>query len=179
MLPYEELQDQALTQGFTHCVPLDVSTIRLLPAVREMCEKNTCKAYGTSWSCPPAVGTLQECQTQIDAFREGILVQTVGTLEDPFDLESMMRIMSTHLTCFDRLHMKLLARYPNMLALGAGSCTRCEVCTYPDSPCRHPELACGSMEGYGMLVTEVCKSNNLGYYYGQGTMSYTSCFLLQ
>ncbi|MCD7867201.1 MAG: ASKHA domain-containing protein [Clostridiales bacterium] len=34
------------------------------------------------------------------------------------------------------------------------------------------------MEAYGMLVTEVCQSNHLEYYYGSCTIAYTSCYLL-
>jgi len=30
-----------------------------------------------------------------------------------------------------------------------------------------------------MLVSEVCQKNGLKYYYGPGTIAYTSCFLLE
>ena len=66
-----------------------------------------------------------------------------------------------------------------MLALGAGCCTQCAVCSYPDSPCRFPEKMVSSMEAYGMLVLEVCQKNGMAYYYGPNTIAYTSCFLLE
>ena len=34
-----------------------------------------------------------------------------------------------------------------------------------------------SMEAYGLLVSDVCRRSGLGYYYGTGTMTYTSCVL--
>ena len=66
-----------------------------------------------------------------------------------------------------------------MLPIGAGCCTKCKVCTYPDAPCRFPDQAFSSMEAYGMLVTQVCKANGLEYYYGPCTIAYTSCYLLE
>ena len=66
-----------------------------------------------------------------------------------------------------------------MLGISAGSCKRCKDCTYPDKPCRFPELRTSSMEAYGMLVLEVCKANDLQYYYGPTTITYSSCFLIR
>ena len=76
------------------------------------------------------------------------------------------------------MHEALRPLYPKLLPLGAGCCTRCKDCTYPDAPCRFPEKMVSSMEAYGMLVLEICKANGLSYYYGADTMTYTSCFLL-
>ena len=74
---------------------------------------------------------------------------------------------------------KLREIYPDMLAIGSGCCTKCKVCTYPDAPCRFPKQAFSSMEAYGMLVTQVCQANGLKYYYGDCTIAYTSCYLLE
>ena len=68
---------------------------------------------------------------------------------------------------------------PDLLAIGAGACTKCKECTYPDAPCRFPKEAFASMEAYGMLVVQVCKDNHMKYYYGPETIAYTSCFLLE
>jgi hypothetical protein len=34
------------------------------------------------------------------------------------------------------------------------------------------------MEGYGMVVSDVCRDNALPYYYGPNTITYTACALL-
>jgi uncharacterized alkaline shock family protein YloU len=34
-----------------------------------------------------------------------------------------------------------------------------------------------AMESYGIVVAEVCKANDLPYYYGKNTIAYTSCVL--
>ena len=171
------LKALALSCGFTHCTSLDISSVRLLEEVRQMCAQNTCRQYGKTWCCPPGLGTLEECEARIRSCRKGILLQTVGTLEDAFDVGSMQRIMDEHKSHFQIFRQKITPDHPGLLAIGSGGCSLCEKCTYPDRPCRYPEKACGSMEGYGMLVTEVCRQNGLGYYYGPGTLAYTSCIL--
>ena len=174
-----ELEKLGLEAGFSHVVPLDRTTIEIKSEVREMCRTGNCGAYGKKWSCPPGCGTLEECKAQLEQYQWGILVQTVGPLEDSLDYESMMEIEARHKDHFAQLEKILRKSYPDMLALGAGGCTKCEICTYPDAPCRFPGQAFASMEAFGMLVLQVCKANNLTYYYGPNTMAYTSCFLLK
>lgn len=175
----EELTKLAEECGFTHTVPLKMETLKMLPEVREMCAKNTCGAYGKNWSCPPACGELEECQARVNACRAGILVQTVGELEDEMDGEGMMEAVEQHKEHFAVMYRKLREAGVSVLALGAGGCTRCKTCTYPDAPCRFPDEIISPMEGYGMLVLEVCKENNLEYYYGPNFIAYTGCFLLR
>ena len=155
-----ELLALAKSCGFTASAPLDPASIELKQAVRDMCKENTCGQYGKRWSCPPGFGDLEQCRTQLAGYSTGLLVQTTGARH------------------FDAMHEVLRPLYPKLLPLGAGCCTRCKDCTYPDAPCRFPEKMVSSMEAYGMLVLEICKANGLPYYYGADTMTYTSCFLL-
>ena len=161
MIDYKELEVIGKQTGFTHIAPLDCSTIQLLPEVRQMCANNTCHMYGKNWSCPPGCGTLEECEARVRQYTHGILVQTVGNLEDSMDVETMMETEAEHKKHFFALEEQLRAKYPTMLPIGAGCCTRCKECTYPDNPCRFPDKTFASMEAYGMLVTQVCQDNNL------------------
>lgn len=179
MLNYDALATLGQEIGFRHVVPLDPTTIDLKPEVRDMCAANTCGKYGKCWSCPPGCGTLEECKAKLAEYPYGILVQTVGDLEDAFDGEGMMEAKDRHKEHFQKMYEVLRGMYPNMLAVGAGGCTVCEHCTYPDAPCRFPDKCITSMEAYGMLVLEVCKKNNLAYYHGPNTISYTSCFFFR
>ena len=178
MLDFEQLRAEALEAGFTNAAPLDASTIQLREDVRAMCSANSCGAYGKNWSCPPACGEIEALQRIVDGYREGILVQTVGEIEDSFDAEGILEAQERHKAHFAALHERLTQIYPGLLALSAGTCTRCGQCTYPDAPCRFPEKRFSSMEAYGMLVMDTCKANGLAYYYGPDRIAYTSCFLL-
>ena len=175
----QELCALAQKIGFEHCGPLDPLTIELKEEVREMCASGKCAMYDKRWSCPPGCGTLEECRELLSGYTHGILVQSVGELEDSFDIEAMMETESTHKERFYAMRKALLDAGVEAMAAGAGCCTICKECTYPDAPCRFPEQKISSMEALGMLVVEVCKANDLGYNYGPNTIAYTSCFLLK
>ena len=177
-MTYEELSALASRAGFTAWAALDASTIELKPEVRDMCAANACGQYARRWSCPPGCGSLEECAEKLRSFRGGILVQTCGDIEDGFDFEAMMEIEQEHKEHFSEMHAALLEKGVKTLALGAGCCTLCPKCTYPEEPCRFPEKAVASMEAFGMVVLDVCKANGLQYYYGSEKMAYTSCFLI-
>ena len=178
-MTYEQLSQMAKEAGFSAWASLDVSTIELKPEVRDMCAVNSCGQYGKRWSCPPGCGTLEQCSARLKACSRGILVQTCGDIEDGFDFEAMMEIEADHKDHVNQMYQALREAGTQVLALGAGCCTVCAKCTYPDEPCRFPEKMISSMEAYGMVVLEVCRANGLQYYYGADKMAYTSCFLLQ
>lgn len=170
--------DLARESGFTCVSVLDAATIELLEEVRQMCSANTCGRYGKNWSCPPACGDLAACRERVGKYHAGILVQTVGDVEDSLDFEAMMETEALHKEHFNLAAEKLRELYPDMLPLGAGCCTVCKTCTCPDQPCRFPEKRNSSLEAYGILVSELCRKNNLAYYYGADKIAYTSCYLL-
>ena len=178
-MTYEELAAVAHGIGFEHCGPLDPATIELKEEVREMCASGKCAMYARRWSCPPGCGTLEECRTLLTGYTHGILVQSLGELEDSFDVEAMMETEAAHKERFYAMRKQLHELGAEAMAAGAGCCTVCRECTYPDAPCRFPEQRMSSMEALGMLVTEVCKANGLAYNHGPNTIAYTSCFLLK
>ena len=167
----------ALSAGFSHAGLLDPKKLRTLPEVRDMCASGRCRRYDRSWSCPPACGTLEEAEKSIHHYCCGILVQTTAQLEDDFDVESMDAAEARHKAGFLTLAEIFRAEIPDCLPLSAGSCTLCEVCSYPDEPCRHPDRMLSSMEAYGILVSEACALAGLNYYYGPQTLTYSSCIL--
>lgn len=175
---YEELARLAEAAGFTAWAPLDAATLEVKPEVRDMCAQNTCGMYEKRWSCPPGCGALEECAERLKRYSGGILVQTCGDIEDSFDFEAIVEIQQDHKENFERMYAELRKTGVDVLALGAGACTQCKECTYPDAPCRFPDKAVASMEAYGLVVLEVCKANNLQYYYGSEKMAYNSCFLI-
>lgn len=178
-MDFAKLEVLAKEIGFSHVAPLDPKTIEVKAEVRQMCEANTCRKYNACWSCPPGCGPLEEHAERIAQYSTGILVQTVGELEDNMDIEAMLDTEAAHKEHFLEMYAKLRPEFPGMLALGSGACRQCKTCTYPDAPCRFPEKMVSSMEAYGMLVVEVCKANNTKYNYGPCTIAYTSCFLLK
>lgn len=168
----------ALEAGFTYAAPLAMDALIFRPEVRSMCAADLCKSYDKCWSCPPAAGTLEHITGKAAGYSRGIIVQTSGKLKDDFDMASIRDISVRHSACFDTLVRQIKTLKPGCLPMGAGACTRCRRCTYPDRPCRHPDNLWPSMEAYGLLVSDVCVKSGLGYNYGSGTMTFTSCILI-
>ncbi len=162
--------------GFDQVHPLDVATLKPMPMVREACAADKCQAYGKNWTCPPNCGTLEECGARMRSYRQGILLQTVGALEKTIDTRAYARIEREHRAHLAAFAGEIRREYPDALCLGAGGCRVCAQCAYPE-PCRFPEQAMSSMEGYGLLVTQVCRDNGVQYYYGPKTMAYSACVL--
>jgi predicted metal-binding protein len=161
---------------FTYACSLDISTLNPRVDVRSMCAADKCRAYGKNWTCPPHCGTLEECRVQIKSYCNGILVQTTGQTEKTIDTKAYRRTEQAHLARFHQLTREIRAQHPNALCLGSGGCRLCKQCAWPE-PCRQPEMACSSMEGYGLFVTQVCRDNGAEYYYGEKTITYTACIL--
>ena len=174
----DNLVQLALDMGFSHAVPLNIKTLEADAQVRAMCAADKCGAYCKNWTCPPSCGTLEQCAERMSAYTSGILVQTMGTLEDSFDVEGMQALEKQHLQNFRRAADALREAFGDVFCLGSGGCRICEKCAWPD-PCRFPEKTHSSMEAYGLLVSRVCQKNNLSYYYGKDTLTYTACFLFR
>lgn len=168
---------EILALGFDNVAPIHPDQMVFRKEVREMCETNRCRNYNKSWSCPPACGTLEEISARAKSFPYGFLVQTTGKMEDNFDYETMQSAAVRHQENLDRLIAAMRERCQEMLPMGAGGCRRCEQCTYPDAPCRFPDLLYSSMEAYGLLVSDECTRCGAKYYYGPLTITYTGCIL--
>ena len=164
--------------GFTYAAPLAMDSLVLRAEVRAMCAADRCKSYGKSWSCPPAAGTLEAAKSRISGYSSGIIIQTSGATLSEFDMEGIRELSMRHGKCFDTLVRQIRSFYPDCMPMGAGACRRCRKCTYPDRPCRYPDRMYPSMEAYGLLVSDVCIRSGLKYNYGEGTMTFTSCVLL-
>ena len=167
---------KAVSLGFTHAVPLDPGKLTARSDVRAMCAADKCRAYGKNHTCPPHCGTLEECQQKMRGFSRGILVQTVGILQKTIDSRAYRETERRHLTQFHALAEAVRKVHPEALCLGSGGCRVCKECAFPE-PCRFPEKACASMEGYGLFVTHVCRDSGIDYHHGEKTVTYCACVL--
>lgn len=174
----EQLKELALRAGFSRCHPLNTDALVFRQEVRDMCASDKCKNYGKSWSCPPAIDSLNTIAEKAKKYNAGLIVQTTGHMEDLFDIESIGKISVSHKKSWDTFVRQALAvtEY-DALPMASGACSICKKCTFPDKPCRFPKKVFPSMEAYGLWVSDVCEKSNLDYYYSEKTMTYTACIL--
>jgi predicted metal-binding protein len=175
----EALIKEAIASGFSQAGELNVAALVFMPEVRDMCSVDRCNHYGKNWRCPPACGSIEDAAEQAAQYSFGILVQTIGKMRDDFDYETIEATSGKHKNDFSHLIGDLRKRHDDILPMGAGTCTLCEACTYPDAPCRHPDESYPSMEAYGLWVSKVCELSGVPYNNGPQTITFTSCYLLK
>jgi predicted metal-binding protein len=177
----KKLAAEALRSGFSSAGELSMDALVFMPEVRAMCAADRCGHFGRNWRCPPACGSVEEAAAEASGYSCGLIVQTVGKMNGDFDHASIEAAMEKHKADFGALVRELRLRYgrDGILPLGAGACTLCGECAYPDAPCRHPDDAISSMEAYGLWVSRVCELSGIPYNYGRHTIAFTSCYLLR
>ena len=140
----------------------------------DICATNKCGKYGTNWSCPPGAGTYEELLKSIHRFDTGLVIQTVWTIADSFDIEGMLDSGKKHDKILRPLVKNLRMVIPApALILSAGACELCETCSYVlKRPCIMPDKAFGSLEAHGVDVTALVTNCGLKYNNGPNTVSY-------
>lgn len=177
-LTTEEAIAMAEEAGFDHVGELNMDSLVFLPEVRDMCAANKCGAYGVKWSCPPAIGPLEESVARVSHYHRGIIIQSTGYLRRIVDARTMFETIKLHNRKFESFVKAFRRYYPDCLPMGVGACHKCEECTYPDRPCRFPDAVFPSMEAYGLVVADVCKKSGMRYDYGDKTITVISCILI-
>lgn len=142
--------------------------------VRKACEQNFCGMYGTSWACPPAVGTIEQCRKQCREFENAFVLTTRTVLEDKYDFEKWHEAGIKHEAVTDNTAEIFRDGFEKTLVLSTEGCSICKKCTYPDSPCRFPERMHPATEGYGIMVTELAKSCGIKYNNGPDSITFFS-----
>ena len=158
--------------GFTHAAALDVSTLHVMQDVRDMCAVNTCRQYGKTWACPPAIGTVEECRARVQQYEKMLVFSVKCDLEDSFDYEGMVEGGKRFKRICRAIHKAVSQELDDYLLLSNEGCDQCRECTYPGAPCRFPELTHGALEGYGILVSELAGQAGIRYINGANTVTY-------
>jgi predicted metal-binding protein len=145
--------------------------------VRKICEGNVCRQYGTTWACPPAVGTVAQCQNICRQYKNAMVFSSVFHIADSFDFEGMAAGHRSFKAICDRLYKHVKANIQHFLLLSNEGCIRCKQCTYPNAPCRFPELLFPSVEGFGIYINKLAESANIRYTNGANTVTYFGLLL--
>lgn len=180
MMDLNQLVEKAKKLGAAAASAVKTSDIQFSKEFRQLCEQNSCGNYGTNWMCPPAIGTFEELKAEVLKSSEGVVFQTVHTLEDSFDFKGMMKAERVHDIVFRDIldYIQSSIGYEDVLALSVGYCKVCSQCTYPDEKeCRYPDKAVASVEAHGIDVNALVTGCNIPYINGPNTVSYVGLFL--
>jgi predicted metal-binding protein len=149
----------------------DPDEIAFSEDARYIC-RTECPRYGKSWSCPPGVGTVEECRTRCQSY-EGVLVfSTIAEVRDIMNMEETLGTRTQHEAVTRQVRETLGLYFSDTLALSGESCAICETCAYPDAPCRHPERQISCVEGYGIVVPSVAEKAGIEFDNGYNVVTW-------
>ena len=169
----EQLVSLVLEAGAEKAVVIPVSQVVLSDTFFDICKSNACGNFGRCWMCPPDIGDIHELMAELKTFRQGLLYQSIGTIEDSFDIEGMQDAAVRHAHLSQRVEAALAPVVGRHLHLSCGGCRLCETCAKrTGEPCRMPDKALPPMEGYGIDVYQTCKDTHLKYINGQNTVTF-------
>ena len=163
---------EAAAAGVDAWAVLPSARIPFSPEIRQICRENTCRGYGRTWACPPAWGSYEDGVQLCLSYSRILVFSTAYPIRDSFDLEGMHRAMGQFKDVCDRVHRYAAQKRQRFLVLSNESCFRCERCTYPQAPCRFPDLLHPSIEGFGILVGELAARAGLSYAGGGDSVRY-------
>lgn len=155
----------------------DTTQLEFSQRIRHVC-RTECPMYGTSWACPPAVGTVEECQARCLAYPRGLLIATVQEA-DVTDMTAALATRAPHEQITHQVTALIAAQGAQTMTLSTEACAHCAQCTYPDAPCRHPERMYPCVESHGIMVTALAEQYGIDFYAGTDLVTWFSLILFR
>lgn len=155
----------------------DTTQLEFSQRIRHVC-RTECPMYGTSWACPPAVGTVEECQARCLAYPRGLLIATVQEA-DVTDMTAALATRAPHEQITHQVTALIAAQGAQTMTLSTEACAHCTQCTYPDAPCRHPERMYPCVESHGIVVTALAEQYGIDFYAGTDLVTWFSLVLFR
>lgn len=175
MFDYEKLMSEV--SGVYDYGLISADDLVFLEEVRDICKGNSCRQYGKTWACPPAVGTYEECKAEAMSYKKGLMFNGKYEIKSPFDWKGMMAGKDKFKAVCTQLGEKINDYIDDYLFLDVEGCDICKECTYPNLPCRFPDKMHSSIEGYGMYVSAIAKKAGIKYDNGEGTVTFLGLIL--
>ena len=178
MNPFNEILDPILAKyPICQYALLDVTEIPFSEKVRYIC-KSQCGRYGKSWSCPPAVGEVEECRKRCFLYEKVLVFTTMAEVTDAAIMEETLKTRKNHEAVTRGLCKELEDLGIQCLPLSGESCQICDTCAYPEK-CRHPESMIPCVESYGILVTEIAETCGIEFYTDNRTVTWFGMIALR
>lgn len=144
--------------------------------VRYICETE-CPMYDTTWACPPAVGTVEECKARVMRFGEGLMIATITEVSDIANIQETLDTRAAHEEITRQVLELVKAQSDEVLALSTEACAICPHCTWPHAPCRLPDRMFPCVESHGILVTDLAEKHGIDFLAGGNIVTWFSLIL--
>ena len=133
--------------------------------VRYICESE-CPMYGKTWACPPAVGSVEECQKRCLSFENALLLSTVTEVSDIANLQETLNTRGDHEAIVHEIRDLMRPDCQEIFVLSTEACAHCEQCCYPALPCCQPDHMFPCIESHGIVLTDLAEKRDIPFFNG-------------
>ncbi len=142
---------------------LSTDEIQTVSRVRDICASE-CERYGSTWACPPGVGTVEECDKRIHSYTDAILFSSVAEVTDLLDMEEMLSTRRAHEELSTAVGKFIEGEGNEVFILSTESCDLCSECAYlSGKPCIHPDRMHPCLESHGVVVYDLAVEHGMEY----------------
>lgn len=172
----ELLESQITEYPICEYAFIAVEDIQFLDSVRYIC-RTECPQYSHSWSCPPAVGTVEECRERCGRYTGGFLFTTISEVDDIANMKETLATRMEHEEITRQIRDLFRQQCEDLQVLSTESCAICKNCSYPDGSCRHPDKMFPCIESFGILVTDLAEKYGISFLNGVNVVTWFSLIL--
>ena len=153
---------------------IDPAKLEFSQRIRWICE-HECPMYGTSWACPPGVGSVVECMDKCLGYKNCLLISTITEVRDITDINETLATRPEHEALTNQVGDILRELGVEPYILSTEACTVCERCSWLDGkPCRYPDKMHPCVESHGINILPVIEELGLTFQYGENVVTWFS-----
>ena len=156
---------------------LDPRTLEFTDRVRWICQ-HECPMYGTSWACPPAVGSVTHCKARCLGYENALVIATITEVADIANIDDTLATRSDHEAVTNQVRDLFRAQGIDPDVLSTESCAECDRCAWLDGqPCRFPDRMHPCVESHGINILPLIEELGLCFQYGENVVTWFSLLL--
>ena len=153
---------------------IDPRELEFNDRIRWICE-HECPMYGTSWACPPGVGSMESCTAKCRGYDNCLMISTIVEVADIANMEETLSTRPEHEAITNRVRDLMLEQGVQPYVLSTEACAICGRCAILDGqPCRHPESMHPCVESHGINVVPMLENHGLEFQFGANVVTWIS-----
>ena len=156
---------------------IDPEKLEFSDRIRWICE-NECPMFGTSWACPPAVGSVSACKAKCMGYQNALMIATITEVWDISNIEETLATRPEHEAITDQVRELFREQGIEPYVLSTESCAKCDRCSWLDGePCRLPDKMHPCVESHGINILGIIEELGLTFQYGENVVTWFSLLL--
>ena len=142
--------------------------------IRWICQ-HECPMYGKTWACPPAVGSVTECEGKCKSYVNCLMISTITEVNDISDIHETLATRPAHEKITNEVRDLMRQQGVEPYILSTEACALCQRCAYLDGlPCRLPGKMHPCVESHCINLLSLLDDQGLAFQYGENVVTWFS-----